>query len=216
MAVGLGLKALRVRKSISVREVERASKRIAAAAGDVRFRISNGWLVQLEKGTSEPGLCKLFSLSVIYQVHFLELIRLYDIDVGKTERLEPIANPQQTRLLSESRFFNESPRIVDGYIGSTDFTMYPLIRPGSFVQIDTELKKPAPGKFNSEYERPIYFVELRGDSVCGWCELHGKELLVIPHPASPAPVRRFVYQRDAEIVGQVVAFYTRWVDESER
>jgi transcriptional regulator with XRE-family HTH domain len=236
MPVGMRLKALRTRRSISVREVERASARIAAAAGDVRFRISNGWLVQLEKGTSEPGICKLFSLSVIYQVRFLELVRLYDVDVDESEQFEPIATPQHTRLFSSiktkidfstlgppftdsslldgSCFESGAAGMVHGYIGSTDFTMYPLIRPGSLVQIDTHRNKLTTAKFRSEYERPIYFVELRGAYVCGWCELQGRELLVVPHPASQASVRRFAYPKDAEIVGQVVAFHTRWIDES--
>lgn len=237
MAVGLSLKALRVRRSISLREVERASERIAAAAGDVRFRISNGWLVQLEKGSSEPGICKLFSLSVIYQVHVVELMKLYDIDVDRISDLESIATPQQTRLLTEleplsvnrpashstllpaedCRFLrvNGTPdanRLVCGYIGSADLTMYPLIRPGSYVQIDTRRNKPIPNRSKSEYERPIYFVELRTGFLCGWCELDGKDLLVIPHPASPEKVKRFAFEKDAEIVGQVIAFYTRWLD----
>lgn len=230
MSVGLRLKDLRVRRSISVREVERASKRIAAATGDVRFGISNGWLVQLEKGTSEPGICKLFSLSVIYRVQFLELVKLYDVHVDSAKHFEPIATPQHTRLLnsavddraSESGLLADHPTsltplsedgIVHGYIGTSDFTMYPLIRPGSLVQIDTLRRKLPQGKFSSEYDRPIYFIELRNAYVCGWCEMQGKELLVVPHPASPVSVRRFAYPKDAEIVGQVVAFQTRWTDE---
>ena len=67
MPAGQKLKSLRNKRNITVRDVEHASRRIAEAKGDKRFCISNGWLAQLENGVSEPSICKLFSLSVIYQ-----------------------------------------------------------------------------------------------------------------------------------------------------
>ena len=85
MAAGQQLKLLRNRRHITVREVEQASRRIADAKRDKRYQISNGWLAQLENGVSEPSICKLFSLSVIYQVNLLDLLRLYDIDVDNKE-----------------------------------------------------------------------------------------------------------------------------------
>src|SRR5713101_2252885 len=100
MPAGQKLKALRNNRNITVREVERASRRIAEAKGDKRFSISNGWLAQLEKGVSEPGICKLFSLSVIYRVKFLDLIQLYDVDIDEIEKYEPVANPNATQLVS--------------------------------------------------------------------------------------------------------------------
>jgi hypothetical protein len=55
-------------------------------------------------------------------------------------------------------------------------------------------------------------VELREGYACGWCELQGNQLLIIPHHSSPASVRRFTFPREAEIVGRVVSYYTRCVD----
>src|ERR1044072_9724950 len=83
---GQELKTLRNRRNITVREVEHASRRIADAKGDRRFCISNGWLAQLENGASEPSICKLFSLSVIYRADFLDLVRLYNVDVDDKEK----------------------------------------------------------------------------------------------------------------------------------
>jgi len=100
-----------------------------------------------------------------------------------------------------------------GYIGLDDFTMYPLIRPGSFVGIDTSQNKLRLIPWNSEYERPIYFVELRDGYFCGWFELQGNQLLLIPHHSSHVSVRRFTCPREAEILGRVMRFYTRCVDE---
>src|SRR6266851_1563087 len=52
-----------------------------------------------------------------------------------------------------------------GYIGLDDLTLYPLLRPGSFVQIDRTVRKVHPLKWRTEYDRPIYFIELRdGDA----------------------------------------------------
>jgi len=47
-----------------------------------------------------------------------------------------------------------------GYIGTQDFTMYPILPPGSFIQIDEEKNKVAEGSWRSEYERPSIFVEI--------------------------------------------------------
>jgi transcriptional regulator with XRE-family HTH domain len=98
-----------------------------------------------------------------------------------------------------------------GYVGLEDFTLYPLLRPGSFVQIDQTIKRVQPLKAASEYDRPIYFIELRDGYACSWCELQGSRLLVLPHPLSPCSVRQYEFPRDASIVGQVTAVAMRIV-----
>jgi transcriptional regulator with XRE-family HTH domain len=100
-----------------------------------------------------------------------------------------------------------------GYIGLQDFTMYPLIRPGSLVEIDTRQKKWTLIAWRNEYERPIYFVEIRNGYACGWCDLQGKQLLLIPHQSSPVSIRRFTYPNEIEIVGRVEKFTTPCIDE---
>lgn len=99
-----------------------------------------------------------------------------------------------------------------GYIGLQDFTLSPLLRPGSFVQIDPEVRKIQPMRWRTEYDRPIYFVELRDGYACSWCELHENHLLLLPHPLSPCSVRQVNYGTDAEIVGQVTAVAMRLTD----
>jgi hypothetical protein len=93
--------------------------------------------------------------------------------------------------------------------------MFPMIRPGALLKIDTRQNKVVSGEWRNEYERPIYFIELRAAYACGWCELHGNELIIIPHQSSPASVRRFKYPREAEIAGRVIAYSTRCVDSDE-
>ena len=157
MPAGQKLKSLRNKRNITGREVEQASRRIAEVKGDKRFCISNGWLAQLENGDSEPSVWKLFSLSVIYRANFLDLVSLYNVDVDEKEKYEPVANPSLTQLLSfqngdgdllpEIAGGDETSLIpagdgdhapqVYGHLGLTDFTMYPMIRPGALLNIDT-------------------------------------------------------------------------------
>ncbi|HXN00011.1 MAG TPA: helix-turn-helix transcriptional regulator [Candidatus Dormibacteraeota bacterium] len=99
-----------------------------------------------------------------------------------------------------------------GYIGLQDFTLHPLLRPGSFVQINERVRKIQPGKWRTEFDRPIYFVELRDGYACGWCELNRNDLLLIPHPLSPCSVKQYTYGTEAEIVGQVTGVAMRLVD----
>ena len=100
---------------------------------------------------------------------------------------------------------------VYGYIGLEDYTLYPLIRPGSLVQIDATQRKLSTEKWKTEYDRPIYFVELRGGYVCSWCQADRGQLIIIPHPHSHQDVRRFDYPSQAEIVGRVTGVAMRIV-----
>jgi len=113
-----------------------------------------------------------------------------DIPVGLVERL----NPQ---------------RALYGYVGLKDFTLYPLLRPGTFVQIDVNQRKIHAGPANTIEERPIYFVELRDGFACGWCEVRTGRLLVVPHPLSPVKTREFAHPHEAEIVGRITAVAMR-------
>src|SRR5258708_13460682 len=76
-----------------------------------------------------------------------------------------------------------------GYIGSEDLTMYPILPPGSFIQVDGSRDKVLGGGWGSEYERPIYFVETRDAHICCWCTLTREEIILHPHPLSPPPPR---------------------------
>ena len=238
MPAGQILKSLRKRRNITVREVEQASRRIADAKGDKRFCVSNGWLAQLENGDSEPSIWKLFSLSVIYHADLLDLLRLYNFDVDEKEKYERVADPYLTQLIphpvngngsssvsfaqdQSSTSLNVTPspngddgarHIIHGHLGLADFTMYPMIRPGALLKIDTSQSKLVTSTWRNEYERPIYFIELRGAYACGWCELQGSQLLIVPYHSPFASVRRFHYPREAEIVGRVVGYDTNCVD----
>jgi transcriptional regulator with XRE-family HTH domain len=98
-----------------------------------------------------------------------------------------------------------------GFIGMDDRTMDPLLRPGSFVQVDSHRKHIASTGWRTELDRPIYFVELREGYACSWCEMRGSNLTLIPHPLSGCPTRQFAHPGEAEIIGQVTAVAMRLV-----
>lgn len=90
-----------------------------------------------------------------------------------------------------------------GLIGLKDWSMFPILRPGSLVMIDESQRKVARGGWNSEFDRPIYFLEHRQGFVCGWCVLHEDDLLVQPHPASEREPSLFRFPEEIDVIGQV-------------
>lgn len=96
-----------------------------------------------------------------------------------------------------------------GYIGKEDYTMFPIIRPASFVQIDRRQTKITTCDWHSDHDRPIYFFELRDRYVCSWCELNGNQLILIPSPQSRLSARHIRYPGDAEILGRVTGVTMR-------
>lgn len=130
-------------------------------------------------------------------------------------RLDPGFDPRQTGNLGRmvekwgqvplaylAQF--SSVQYTYGYIGSEDLTMYPILPPGSFVQVDESKTKVTDGGWRTEYERPIYFVETRSGHTCCWCTLTRDEIILQPHPLSPVSARVLRFPQEAEIVGQVV------------
>ena len=119
-----------------------------------------------------------------------------DRPVSFPVRFDPGFQPGKTSLLSRVvEVWGEIPaalleslrvrKLRYGLIGLEDFTMYPLLRPGSFVQIDDQQKPQVHVSYRSEHERPIWFLELRTGYICSWCELRRDRLVSIPHPLSP-------------------------------
>jgi len=103
-------------------------------------------------------------------------------------------------------------RYTYGHIGSEDFAMYPILPPGSFVQVDEAKNKVADGIWRSEFERPIYFVEMREGYMCCWCSIKRDSIVLQPHPLSPVSARVLRYPQEAEVLGQVVGVAMRLGD----
>jgi hypothetical protein len=145
-------------------------------------------------------------------------------EVSIPVRLDPGFNLQKTtnfgRMiekwgvvpLSYLSVFAADERYSYGYIGAEDFTMYPILPPGSFVQVDENKNKAVEGAWRSEFERPIYFVETREGFVCSWCNVRRDTIVLQPHPLSPVAVRMLRHPQEAEIIGQVVGVAMRLGD----
>jgi len=159
------------------------------------------------------------ALAVPPKSHFSEVLANVSA-VQVPMRLDPSFDPQRTsnigRMVEQwglvplaylAQFAN--CRYTYGYIGGEDLTMYPILPPGTFVQVDESRDTIAAGGWRSEYERPIYFVETRNGHICCWCSLVGDEIILQSHPLSPVPARVLRYPQEADVVGQVVGVAMR-------
>jgi len=91
-----------------------------------------------------------------------------------------------------------------GYVGLSDRRMMPLLRPGSTVLIDTTLRRIEDAEWSNEYDRPMYFVEIRNGYRCGWFQKDKSRLIMQPHTLSRCAPESWQMPEEAEVVGQVV------------
>lgn len=123
-------------------------------------------------------------------------------DLGRMIQAWGLVPLPELRALAEDEY-------TYGYIGSEDTTMYPLLMPGTFIQVDEDKHDVLEGGWRSEYERPIYFIETREGHICSWCSVKGDCLILQPHPLSPMSVRILRNKQEAEVIGQVVGIAMR-------
>jgi transcriptional regulator with XRE-family HTH domain len=95
-----------------------------------------------------------------------------------------------------------------GYVGLSDRRMVPLLRPGSTVLIDTTLRQIDDTDWSNEYDRPMYFVEIRNGYRCGWFQKEKSLLIMQPHTLSRCAPESWRTPEEAEVVGQVVGVVT--------
>jgi len=95
------------------------------------------------------------------------------------------------------------------FVGTDDWSMYPIVPPGSFIQIDETRRRVATDGWSNEFERPIYFLEHRHGYRCGWCSDRDGHLIVQPHSASRVAPEIFRYPGEADVIGQVVGIAMR-------
>ena len=94
-------------------------------------------------------------------------------------------------------------------VGSDDWSMYPLIPPGSFVQIDETKRRVVNSGWDNDYSRPIYFILLHEGYRFGWCTERPGSIIVQPHSSAPVAAEVFRYPGEVEVLGQVVAVAMR-------
>jgi transcriptional regulator with XRE-family HTH domain len=95
------------------------------------------------------------------------------------------------------------------FLGSDDWSMHPILYPGSLILVDETKRKIAAGGWISEQDRPIYFLEHREGYLCGWCSVEGGRLVVQFHPSSTEKPMIFDYPGDVDVIGQVTGIAMR-------
>ena len=127
--------------------------------------------------------------------------------------LEKEIDPAQTTFLGQilRRWGKSGLNFLDGWdhrhhryglIGIDDWSMHPVLHPGSLVLIDEGRRRIATGGWTNELDRPIYFVEHRGGYSCRWCALLDGSVLLQPHPSSHSSPEVFA-AGEIDIIGQV-------------
>jgi transcriptional regulator with XRE-family HTH domain len=89
-----------------------------------------------------------------------------------------------------------------GFVGLGDWSMSPILQPGSLVLIDQNRRKIAVDGWTSELDRPLYFLEHRDGYCVGWCTPVAGRLLLQPHPSAQQRPTLFEYS-DIDVIGQV-------------
>jgi transcriptional regulator with XRE-family HTH domain len=130
-------------------------------------------------------------------------------DEKKTSYIRRMIQEWGTRSVAALRSLSRDD-FTYGYVGTEDYTLYPMVMPGSFLQVDPRLTDIETGPWASDFERPIYFLETRDSYLCGWCAvLSSKEIQVQPHALSGLPARNYKRPTEIEVVGRVVGLATR-------
>ena len=91
-------------------------------------------------------------------------------------------------------------------VGLSDRMMWPLLPPGSLLQLDPKVRTVASGSW-SEFDRPIYLIEHRGKFFCCHAERRGETLRLISHRESPAPPAVSIPFKEARVRGQVTPIF---------
>lgn len=95
------------------------------------------------------------------------------------------------------------------FIGSDDWSMYPLLQPGSLLLIDDSPRKIVSSGWANEFERPIYFFEHSNGYACSWCTVMDKKLMLQPHPASMCSPEVYSFPGEIDLIGQVTGVAMR-------
>jgi transcriptional regulator with XRE-family HTH domain len=133
-------------------------------------------------------------------------------------RFDPAFDPRRTDFLSrmverwghfEGALMKANPQHCYGYIGLADHRMAPLLRPGSLVLVDTEIRHIENSSWRSEHDRPMYLVDVRSGYRCGWFVRDADKLVMQPHPMSRYAPESWILPNEAEVVGKVIGVVTR-------
>jgi hypothetical protein len=234
--LGTLLRSIRTEWGLSLREVKDRTEELAKLWGSPRYASSFSNLAKLELGQHDMKISTLISLSYVYSRRpqtFVDacLPPQYDVSV-----FNPLEGPNATVLITEGHLYERAARLLPlsgalpkipentaliasdihsqrhryhkAIVGRKDRSLYPMIRPGAIITIDTHQRAiTSPKEWTNEFDRPIYLLYTRNGYVCGWCQLTegGTRLNVVSHLMAKLDVLPLAYGKDVEVVGRVVA-----------
>ena len=133
-------------------------------------------------------------------------------DMQQTEFLPPAV----LRVINfENILGTTTGRYRYGFIGLSDRRMVPILRPGSIVVVDTSVRRIDNRNWTSEYDRPMYFVEVHGGYRCGWLLQDKSRIIMQPHPLSRCLPESWRIPGEAEVVGKIAGVLSRLSDSLE-
>ena len=91
-------------------------------------------------------------------------------------------------------------------VGLSDRMMWPLIPPGSLLQLDQKVRTVENSPW-TEFERPIYLIECKGRFYCCHAQRRGDTLRLISHAESPCPPSLSVPFKEAKVRGQLTPIF---------
>jgi len=99
--------------------------------------------------------------------------------------------------------WDRGPLVV---IGTADRMMWPLLPPGSLLQLDQTVRSIDNGSFN-EFERPVYLIEYRNRFYCCYAQRRRDTITLISHGESQWPPSISVPLKEARVRGQVTPIF---------
>ena len=138
-------------------------------------------------------------------------------------RFDPSFDPRRTEFFSrmverwgqfEGSLAGAQSPYCYGFVGLEDHRMEPLLRPGSVVLIDPSAHRIEEGDWRSEFDRPMYFVDVRSGYRCGWFDVKRDTLFMHPHPLSRCAPESWRLPGEADVIGKVVGVVMRYSDSA--
>ena len=106
-------------------------------------------------------------------------------------------------LLMQEIDWERGPLVL---IGFDDLMMWPLLPPGTLLQLDQKKRSVSDGNW-SEFERPVFLIEYDGRFQCCHAQRRSDSLLLISHADSPRqPITVVPYKR-ARVRGQLTPIF---------
>jgi hypothetical protein len=131
-----------------------------------------------------------------------ELTALLKDPAGTTRRLLTAWSDIPLLLMLDTDW-EHGPLVL---IGLSDYMMWPLLPPGTLLQLDAKRRTINAGSW-SEFERPVYLIEHKSKFYCCHAQRKGQALHLISHAESPSPPTTIIPFKDAKVRGQLTPIF---------